>query len=77
MKLDREEQKETLLKLLGTVTFTVNAENASQTAVTIGGLMDAIRGADIEDDGDVPVNRIKENSERPQEKAGRGVGTEG
>ena len=54
MKLDSEEQRVTLLKLLSTVTFTVTAENAQQTATTIDGIMAAIEKAGIEAEKEAP-----------------------
>ena len=82
MKLDSEEQRDLMFKMLGTVTHTVTWENARVTADRLEELKRAIETADIEDDENVFVSAVKGylsgNSERPQDiKAGRGVGTEG
>ncbi|KKL70603.1 hypothetical protein LCGC14_2103280 [marine sediment metagenome] len=71
MKVDSEEQRDTLTKLLGTVTFTVKAENARITADQIDAIMTAIRTAGIDEDG-TPVNRL-EGFESNSSKVDRGV----
>ncbi len=48
MKLDDEEQRQTLLGLLGTVEFTVTAGTINQTGSMIFGLLDKIRQAGVE-----------------------------
>lgn len=48
MKVDNEEQRETLMGLLGTVEFTVTAATIQQTGNTIFGLLDTIRQAGLE-----------------------------
>ncbi len=48
MKLDNEEQRQTLLGLLSTVEFTVTAPTIQQTGETIFGLLNTIRGAGLE-----------------------------
>lgn len=49
MKLDSEEQRDTLLNMLGTVTATVTWDTARVTANTFDGLKIAIQTAEIEE----------------------------
>ncbi len=48
MKLDNEEQRESLIGLLSTVEFTVTAPTIQQTGQMIFGLLDTIRQAGLE-----------------------------
>jgi hypothetical protein len=48
MKLDSEEQREQLLKLLSTVTYTVTEATIDQAKAQIDSLFGAIRNAGIE-----------------------------
>ena len=48
MKLDSEEQREELLKLLGTIQFTVTAETVSEAQAKIESILAPIREAGIE-----------------------------
>lgn len=48
MKLDNEQQRETLLGLLGSVEFTVTAGTLQQTGNTIFALLNTIQKADLE-----------------------------
>ncbi len=48
MKLDSEEQRQSLLGLLATVEFTVTAPTIQQTGQMIFGLLDTVRQAGLE-----------------------------
>jgi hypothetical protein len=48
MKLDNEEQRESLLGLLASVEFTVTAPTIQQTGAMIFGLLDKVRQAGLE-----------------------------
>lgn len=48
MKLDSEEQRETLLQLLESITVQVTLGNAATVPEQVAGILDPIRNAEIE-----------------------------
>jgi len=70
MKLDNEEQRQTLIGLLGTVEFTVTAGTLQQTGATIFALLNTIKEAGLEK-LIVPIESLAPDAPQLVEKSGQ------